>query len=195
MPIPVGGGERPFTEPTTGARSWRRGLVFMPPFWPFVDATRFYRGWWRHLVKIARGVTYLFVGRCHEAEPNPLPCVVPAISGPCCECSHYFVLPVCGSVNRYRALGDEGLSGRGCLRPSHIFGPEEHTFSFQDPKLVSRTTRSLLPAPDSPAVYRVSRISHCDSRRKHCRISGTPLGSKCCAPSVKTVQPSHAHSQ
>ena len=118
LPIPVDGGERPFTEPTTGARSWRRGLVFMPPFWPFVDATRFYRGWWRHLVKIARGVTYLFVGRCHEAEPNPLPCVVPAISGPCCECSHYFVLPVCGSVNRYRALGDEGLSGRGCLRPS-----------------------------------------------------------------------------
>jgi len=32
-------------------------------------------------------------------------------------CVH-FVLPVCASVNRHRALGDEGFSGRGCLRPS-----------------------------------------------------------------------------
>ena len=38
----------------------------------------------------------------------------------------------------------------------------------------SQITRSLLPLPQSPVLH-VSMISHCDSRRKHCRVSGTPF--------------------
>src|SRR5215469_5081497 len=47
----------------------------------------------------------------------------------------------------------------------------------------SRTTRSLLPAPHSPLVYHVSRISHCDSRRKLAAFQARHWGRSAVRPS------------
>ena len=44
-------------------------------------------------------------------------------------------------------------------------------------------------------IGHVSTISHCDNRRRHCRVSGTPLPSTCGTPFSTTMQPNQTHSQ
>ena len=57
------------------------------------------------------------------------------------------------------------------------------------------TTGKAIRVPRSPVVCHVSKISHCDSRRRHCRVSGTPLPSTLGTPFSSTVQPNQTHSQ